>query len=34
VLKALGEQRDLLLAVYAEPIVTGRIRIGDTVSVR
>ncbi|WP_152185797.1 MOSC domain-containing protein [Segeticoccus rhizosphaerae] len=34
VLKALGEQRDLLLAVYAEPIVTGRIRIGDTVTVR
>jgi uncharacterized protein YcbX len=34
VLKTLGVERDLLLAVYAEPVVTGRIRVSDAITVR
>lgn len=34
ILKTLGANRDLMLAVYAEPVVTGTIAVGDTIQLR
>ena len=34
ILKALGETRDLMLAVYAEPVVTGTVAVGDAITLR